>query len=144
MSGTPGGGPKPTRGIFLTVMTPLYVLLAISNFTKPIQRLRHRETAGLVILGHRLESFGANLFFGPLFGLIIFAYAWGVWKMKWWVLPIAMVYAVYVPVNLTLFWFTHGSGEHPSMNFIILYLVLSLSGSVISGLYLSYHHDRLS
>jgi hypothetical protein len=62
--------------------------------------------------------------------------------MKRWVLPLALAYAFYVPVNLVLFWFLY-VGPRPPVAFIVIYLAFALSGSVGTGLYLAYHHDQL-
>ncbi len=145
MSGAPGiTSTKASRGIFLSIMTMLFVLLAISNFTKPLQHLREPARGGLVILGHRLETVGANAVFGPLFGIILLAYAWGIWNLKRWVLPLAIVYAFYVPVNMVLFWYAHGGDPNRSLRFIVIYLAFALTGSVGTGLYLTYYRESLT
>src|SRR5215469_4060347 len=95
---------RAPRGWFLTVMTVLFVLLAISDFTKALQFANNPAVGGLVILGHKFHGVGHNLIVGPLFGIALLIYAWGIWKMQSWVLPIAIVYAFYVPVNMVLFW----------------------------------------
>jgi hypothetical protein len=131
------------RGTFLTVMAILLFVLAFSDFTKPLQHLRQPHALGLVIFGYRFSSFGSNLILGPLFGLFLATYAYGIWTMRRWVMPLAIAYALYVPFNLVLFWFTHTEPPHPTLGFIIFYLFVSLLGSVGTGLYLAYHHDRL-
>ncbi len=133
---------KAKRGIFLTVMAVLFAVLAFSDFTKFFQN-RNDPTKGLVILGVRMETAGANAILGPLFGLILAAYAYGLWRMRRWTVPLSIVYAFYVPVNLVLFWFLH-VGPRPPVNFIIMYLAISLTGSVGTALYLAYHQERLN
>jgi len=145
MSGTPGSSSvSGGRGVFLTVMAVLFVVLAISNMTKLLQHMRDPSHLGLVILGYRLQTPLANAVFGPLFGLILLAYAWGIWRMKRWVLPLAILYALYVPWNLVLFWFAHGGDPHRSLRFIVQYLAVAITGSVGTGLYLAYHRERLT
>jgi len=134
---------QSARGWFLTVITVLFVLLAISDFTKGFQYANRPEIGGLVILGHKFQGVGKNLVLGPLFGIFLLAYAFGVWRLRAWVLPLAMVYAFYVPVNLVLFWSLHQLPP-PTVGFIVMYLILSLGGSVGTAIYLSYHRDRLS
>jgi hypothetical protein len=143
MSGTPGRSSSTSRGIFLTVMAILFVVLAISNITKSLQHIRTPHL-GLVIFGYRLQTVLANAIFGPIFGVVLLAYAWGIWRMKRWVLPIAIIYAMYVPWNLVLFWFANGGDPHRSLSFIVRYLAVALTGSVGTGLYLAYHRERLS
>ena len=133
------------RGAFLSVMGVLFVILAISNFTKAIQYAHDPNVGGIVIFGVRHQGVIPNLILGPLMGLIIAAYAYGLFGLKSWVAPLSLVYAFYVPVNLTLFWYWHGSGEHKrSLSFIIVYLAFALTGSVGTALYLAYHRDKLA
>jgi hypothetical protein len=138
---TQQNGDSPKRGPFLTVMAILLGILAISDATKALQRM-HGPVGGLVILGHKITSIGHNAIAGPLFGLFLATYAYGVWRMKRWVLPIATFYAFYVPVNLVLFWSLH-TVPHPTVRFIVIYLAFALTGSVGTALYLNRHHDRL-
>lgn len=132
---------RPRRDWFLSAMTVLFAVLALSDFTKPFQH--HNDPhLGLVIFGHRLESFGANAIGGPIFGIILAIYAYGLWTQKRWVKPLSVVYAFYVPANLTLFWSLH-TNTPPPVNFIIVYLILSVGGSVGTALYIGYHRDLL-
>jgi hypothetical protein len=133
-----------SRGIFLTIMAVLLAVLAISNTTKSLQHQNDPSHLGLVIFGYRLQTMAANAILGPAFGIVLLVYAWGIWKMRRWVLPLAIVYAFYVPTNLVLFWFVHGGEAHPSMRFIIQYLAVALTGSIGTALYLSYHRERLA
>ena len=92
--------PNPTRGRALTIAAVLFAVLAVSNLAKPL-RLGGEQT-GFVFLGERLSG-TANTVAGPLFGLYLLAYAVGIWGMRRWALPLGIVYAVYVIVNLALF-----------------------------------------
>jgi hypothetical protein len=65
------------RGIFLTVIAVLFVILAASDFTKVFQHSRD-ESLGLVILGHRFVRNSANLVLGPMFGAFLLVYAHGI------------------------------------------------------------------
>jgi hypothetical protein len=131
-----------SRGWFLTLMTVLFVILAISDFTKALQFANDPAVGGLVILGHKFHGVGHNLILGPLFGIVLLLYAYGIWNMRAWVLPLSIVYAFYVPANMVLFWSLHQLPP-PSKRFIVMYLILSLGGSVGTAIYLSYHRERL-
>ena len=131
-----------SRGTFLTVMTVLFVVLAISDFTKPLQYINDPAVGGLVILGHKFEGVAKNLMLGPIVGIFLLIYACGIWKIRAWVLPLSFAYAFYVPVNMVLFWSLHQLPP-PTVGFIVLYLFLSLTGSVGTALYLAYHRERL-
>jgi hypothetical protein len=129
------------RGIFLTVIAILFVVLAVSDFTKVFQHSRD-SGLGLVILGHRFVRTSANLVLGPMFGAFLLVYAYGLWNMKRWVIAISVFYAFYVPVNEVLFWSLHRLPP-PTLRFILFYLFVSLTGSIGTALYLAHHKDQL-
>jgi hypothetical protein len=133
---------QSARGWFLTVVTVLFILLAFSDFTKFFQYARYPEVGGLVILGHKFQSVGKNLVLGWIVGAVLATYAYGIWNLRAWVLPISIVYAFYVPVNLVLFWSLHQLTP-PTVRFIVMYLFLSLGGSIGTAIYLAYHRERL-
>ena len=106
------------RGVFLTVMAVLFAVLALSNFTKAVQHMRDPSHLGIVIFGVRFESVPSNLILGPLMGLVLAAYAYGLWKLKAWVAPLSIAYAFYVPVNLVLFWYRQTGPDIPPLGFL--------------------------
>lgn len=63
-----------SKGMFLTFAI-LFFILGISNVLKPLQLLG--EQTGFVLFGERLTG-TANAIAGPLFGLSLFVYAFGV------------------------------------------------------------------
>jgi hypothetical protein len=136
------GDTSPQRGIFLTVMAILFVVLAISDFTKALQHANNPAVGGLVILGHKFTTTSANLVLGPLFGLFLLLYVYGLWNMSRWVIPISVCYAFYVPLNMVLFWSLHKL-DPPTVRFIVFYLFVSLTGSIGTALYLAFHKDQL-
>lgn len=130
-------------GWFLTVMTVLFVVLALSDFTKALQFAHNPAVGGLVVFGHKFHGVAHNLVLGPLFGIVFLIYAHGIWNLRAWVLPLSIVYAFYVPYNLVLFWYTHLEGDR-SIGFIVGYLAIALTGSIGTAIYLAYHRERLS
>jgi len=85
---------KPSRGAVLTVFAVLFVVLAISNFSKPF----HLDSrAGFVFFGVKTSAI-ANDILGPAFGVWLLVYAIGIWR-----LPLGYAYAAYVITNLVLF-----------------------------------------
>ncbi len=132
------------RGPFLTVMMVLFAILTLSDFTKPLQHLRAPDHLGIVIMGVRFESFWSNLILGPLLGLVIGAYTYGLWKLKSWLVPLSIVYAFYVPLNLVLFWWRDLGPNIPSLGFMLFYLTFAFTGSIGTALYLAYHRDKLA
>ncbi len=133
-----------TRSAFLTVMAVLFAALAVSNSTKALQHLQYPKVLGIVIFGVRFESVASNLILGPLMGLVLAAYAYGLWKLRPWVAALSIVYAFYVPVNLVLFWYFQTGPDIPPLSFILIYLAVSLTGSIGTALYLAYHRDKLA
>jgi hypothetical protein len=130
------------RGPFLTTMTVLFSLLAVSNATKFLQSMNSPGTNGFVLFGYRFETLVPNVVFGLLFAAVLLSYARGVWTMKRWVLPLSVAYAFYVPTNLVLFWYLRPPPDRPIIG-IIVYLILALGGSIGTSLYLCANRDRL-
>jgi len=136
-------GRKP-RDRFLSVVSVLLAVLAVSNCTKALQNLRNPTHLGIVIFGVRFESVGANLVLGPVMGVIIGVYAWGLWKQRAWAAPLSMVYAFYVPLNLVLFWYRQTSPDIPPLAGLLGYLAVAFTGSIGTALYVAYHRDKLT
>jgi hypothetical protein len=132
-----------SRGAFLTVVAVGFALLAISNFTKPLQLANNPAVGGIVIFGVRATTTLGNVVLGPLMGIVLAAYAFGLWRLKGWVRPLSVVYAFYVPLNLVLFWYLHTSPEVPPVVGLLVYLAIALGGSIGTALYLAYHRDEL-
>jgi hypothetical protein len=132
------------RGPFLTVMALLMALLTLSNFTKPIQYHRQPDHLGIVIFGVRHLGVFSNLIFGWLMGAFVGTYAWGIWNLRRWVVPISIIYAFYVPLNLVLFWWAQTGPDIPPLRFMLTYLAFALTGSIGTALYLAYHRDKLA
>ena len=132
------------RGAFLTVMAALFAVLALSNSTKALQHLSDPKVLGIVIFGVRFESVASNLILGPLMGVVLAAYSYGLWKLRPWVAALSIAYAFYVPVNLVLFWYRQTGPDIPPLGFILFYLAVSLTGSIGTALYLAYHRDKLA
>lgn len=132
------------RGAFLTAMAVLFGLLAVSNFTKALQYLHDPKVGGIVIFGVRFEGVLSNAVLGPAMGVVLAAYAIGLWRLAPWVWPLAAVYAFYVPLNLVLFWYRATGPDIPPLGFILVYLALALGGSIGTALYLAGHRDKLA
>jgi len=120
---------NPDRGSRLTVLALLFGLLAVSDLAKPLEAsLGGGLRPGFVLFGHRLSG-TANAVVGPLFGLYLLVYAAGIWRMRWWALPIGVVYAIYVIVNLTLFTFRDPEPMHEGVLFGVIYAVVAVGVS---------------
>jgi uncharacterized membrane protein (DUF2068 family) len=129
-----------SRGVVLTVCAVLFGLLALSNFLKPF----HLDpNAGFVFLGMKTHGI-ANAILGPAFGLLLLVYAFGIWRMRRWALPIAYAYAAYVILNLSLYSIRNaGSPRQPSPAFMLGYIVVAVGVSAGSALLLHRRRNEL-
>jgi len=111
----------------------LFALLAVSNLIKPLEL---QPEHGFVLLGRRLRG-TPDLLVAPMFGAYLGAYAWGLWKGRTWALPMGILYAGWVPLNLYLF--TVRSPEELGKNslFGVSYMVIAVGismGAVLAQL----------
>ncbi len=133
-----------SRDPWLIVLAVLMGVLAISNFLKPLgQTMRPESDAGFVFLGHRLHGL-ANAIMGPLFGLLLATYAYGVWTRRRWVVPLSTAYAGYVVLNLVLFATTAPEAQVPGLAFMAGYTAVAIGVSAGGALYLYRNRHRLS
>ena len=131
-----------SRDRVLTALAVLMGLMAFSNIWKPIAQVMAPESsAGFVFFGQRLHGV-ANAVIGPLFGVALAAYAYGVWTMRRWVVPLAMAYAAYVPVNLVLFAMDPPPGSGGAV-FGAIYALVAIGVSGGGAWYLHTHRDQL-
>ena len=86
-------------GATLTILALLLASMAVSNFGKPFA---HNTGVGFVFFGTRLSG-GANEIVAPIFGAIIAGYVFGILTMRKFALPLGVLYAAYVIVNMPLF-----------------------------------------
>jgi hypothetical protein len=89
-----------SRSTALSVLAVLFGVLALSDMLKPFQLVG--DQTGFVFFGKRLSG-TPNAIVGPVFGLLLLAYAIGIWRRRAWALPLGIAYAAYVVVNLSLF-----------------------------------------
>jgi len=131
-----------SRDRVLTSLAILMGIMAISNLWKPIgQAMAPDSSAGFVFFGSRLHGV-ANAIIGPLFGIVLAAYVYGVWTMRRWVVPIALAYAAYVPVNLVLFAMDPPPGSGGAV-FGAIYAIVAIGVSGGGAWYLYTHRDQL-
>ena len=131
------------RGLFLSVMALLFALLTVSNCTKPLQHLRDPTKLGIVIFGVRFESVAANVVLGPLMGVVLGAYAVGLWTMRRWVVPLAFAYAAYVFVNLVCFAIHPPAGDDTPALGLLAYALVAIGVSTSGAIYLYRRREAL-
>jgi len=130
------------RGTALTVFAILFALLAISNLLKPFQL--GGDQTGFVFFGQRLSG-TANTIIGPLFGLFLAAYAFGIWTMRRWALPMGHAYATYVVLNLILYSFRGTYPDTVSYKiFTVVYAAIAIGVSVGAAVLLTQRKAELT
>jgi hypothetical protein len=129
-----------SRGPALTIFAILYVLLAISDFAKPFS---HSPGVGFVFLGTRLTGTG-NAIMGPLFGFLLLVYAYGIWTMRRYALPVAYIFTGWVIVNTVLYNLKHRSDPQPPLYFAILSIALGLGVPLATAIILSRRSNDLT
>jgi drug/metabolite transporter (DMT)-like permease len=132
-----------SRDRWLTVLAILMGLIAVSNFWKPIaQRMAPESDVGFVFFGTRLHG-AANAVMGPVFGVILAAYAYGAWTRQRWVVPLAVAYALYVIANLILFtWMTPADQLSPMLG-MLAYAAVAIGVSGGGAYYLWSRRETL-
>jgi hypothetical protein len=129
------------RGQALTVFAILFALLAVSNFLKPIQ---FSADQGFVFFGQRLTGFW-NAILGPLFGVFLLVYAYGIWNMKRFAMAMGHAYATYVILNLIIFSMSNPSPQTTGETaFIVVYAIVAIGVSAGSAAILTKRKDELS
>ena len=129
-----------SRGAALTIFAILFGLLAISNFLKPFS---HDPGVGFVFMGVRLHGTG-NAIMGPLFGFLLLVYAYGIWTMRRYALPVAYIYTAWVIVNGVLFSMKNRSEPHPSVAFSIAATAIGIGVPLATAIILSRRQADLS
>ncbi len=129
------------RGTALSVFAVLFGILAISNMLKPLQ-LFGDETA-FVFLGARMSGM-ANVILGPLFGIFLAVYAYGIWNMKRFAMMMGHAYATYVCLNLALWSLRVPPEAETPVLFSIVYATVAIGVSVGSAVILTQRKADLS
>jgi hypothetical protein len=129
---------KP-RGVLLTIFALLFVLLAISNFSKPFS---HDPGIGFVCLGVR-QSGTANAILGPLFGIGLLIFAYGIWTMRHYALPVAYIFLAWVCVNTILFRIKNPTAQS-SVAFTIFAAALGIGVPLATAIILSRRQAELT
>ncbi len=114
-------------------------LLALSNFSKPLQLTEH---SGFVLFGTRLSG-GDGVLWSLVFGAYLVVYGLGLWRMKRIVIGMAHAYALYVVVNLFLYWSNHPPPSSADVILAVMYSLVAVSVSAGSAVLLSRHRKEL-
>ncbi len=108
-------------------------LLAISNFTKPLQL---GEQSGFVLFGTRLSG-NDNLLWSFVFGVYLVVYGLGLWHGKRFAVGMSHPYALYVVLNLFLYWSNQPPPGGADVLFAVTYSLVAVGTSVSAAVLLS-------
>ncbi len=132
---------EKSRGAALTIFALLFVLLAISNFAKPFS---HDPNVGFVFMGVKQSGTG-NTVMGPLFGLLLLVYAYGIWTMRRYALPVAYIYTAWVIINMVLFSMKNSHvPQRPSLLVAIISTAIGIGVPLATAIVLSRRQADLS
>ncbi len=131
---------EKSRGATLTILALLFVLLALSDFAKPFS---HSAGVGFVFMGTRLTGTG-NAIMGPLFGFLLMAYAYGVWTLRRYALPVAYIYTGWVIVNMVLYSMKNRDAAPPSLAFAIASTAIGIGVPLATAIILSRRSAELT
>ncbi len=129
---------KP-RGVLLTIFALLFVLLAISDFSKPFS---HDPGIGFVCLGVR-QSGTPNAILGTLFGIGLLIFAYGIWTMRHYALPVAYIFLAWVIINTILFRIKNPTVQS-SIAFTIFATLLGIGVPLATAIILSRRRAELT
>ena len=129
---------KP-RGVTLTIFALLFVLLAISDFSKPFS---HDPGIGFVCLGVR-QSGTPNAILGTLFGIGLLIFAYGIWTMRHYALPVAYIFLAWVIINTILFRIKNPTVQS-SIAFTIFATLLGIGVPLATAIILSRRRAELT
>jgi hypothetical protein len=106
--------------IALRALAVLIALRALTDVLKPLG-----AGSGLVFFGAFLTGTPETIL-APLVGAYMLVYAYGMWAMRRFALPMGVAYAAYVLINLTLFPALHGLPRGMSTLAYLAFAVLGL------------------
>jgi hypothetical protein len=130
---------QKNRGALLTIFAIGFALMAISNFSKPFKM---SPNVGFVFFGYKLTGIG-NTIVGPIFGIILAVYAYGIWTMRRFALPIAHFYATYVILNLLMFTIRNHAAMPPLLGWIA-YIIVAVGFSLGAAIILTQRKAELA
>jgi len=130
---------QKNRGALLTIFAIGFALMAISNFSKPFKM---SPNVGFVFFGYKLTGIG-NTIVGPIFGIILAVYAYGIWTLRRFALPLGHFYATYVILNLLMFTIRNHSEMPPLLGWIA-YIIVAVGFSLGAALILTQRKSELA
>ena len=119
----------------LRVLAVLIGLRALTDVFKPFG-----AGSGLVFFGAFLTG-APEALLGPLVGLYMLVYAYGMWAMRRFALPMGTAYAIYVLINIVLFPILHDLPQGMNASAYAAFAVIGV-GLTWLAVGLLVHHRR--
>jgi hypothetical protein len=129
------------RGPLLTTFAILFALLALSNLLKPFQL--EGPSTGFVFLGQRMTGL-SNAVLGPLFGVYLAVYAYGIIRMRRFAVRMGQAYAAYVVLNLVLWNVRHENPLEIGVVLGVVYFVVAIGVSAGAAVMLTRRASELT
>jgi hypothetical protein len=92
------------RSMILKVLAVLFAVRGLTNTFKFLS-----DGGGMVFFGKKLDGM-PDLILSQLFGILLYAYAYGMWERRSFALPLGYAYFAFVVVNVFLFPIVEGLG----------------------------------
>jgi hypothetical protein len=116
-----------SRGVTLTIFALLFAIVAITNFLKPFHLF---PNDGFVFLGTKLTGF-ANAIVAPLFGMFLVVYAYGIWAMRKFALPLACISVLCVILNMVLYTIKNGGTRPLALINVVVGIGVPLAAAIM-------------
>ncbi|HXJ33544.1 MAG TPA: hypothetical protein VMS22_05830 [Candidatus Eisenbacteria bacterium] len=107
-----------------TLLRVLAILIAVRGIGNLLKRFG--TGSGLVVFGRLLPR---ETLLAPLLGLVMLAYAYGLWTRRAWALPLGVAYALFATANLALFPVVTGLPPGITMPMYAVYVVAGIAMS---------------
>lgn len=111
----------PTQRRTLQALAILIAFRGAGNVLK-----RFGTGSGLVVMGTLLPP---DTPLAPILGALMLAYAYGLWTVRRWSVPLGVAYALFATANLVLFPIVHGLPPRITMPMYLVYVVGGLAMS---------------
>jgi len=94
-------------------------------------------------MGHRLTGTG-NAVMGPLFGVLLLIFAYGIWTMRRYALAGAYIFTGWVIVNTVLYGMNNRDTPPPSLIFRLITLAIGIGIPLATAIILSRRSAELT
>jgi hypothetical protein len=122
--------PTKSRGAILTIFAIMFVFVAITDFIKPFHLF---PNDGFVFLGTKLTGV-ANAIVAPAFGAILMLYAYGIWTMRRFALPLSYLATGSVALNMVVYTMKNGDTRPLPLINVVAGIGVPLAAAIVVSL----------